>query len=379
MSSFPSAEVVTVLEKPQLTAAQQQQLSPRMKKNALILIGIAVFTLILVAALTMYEQAHDPDWWKHVGIRHDRGGKASAGADGKVILLDDGNMFMVPNGRSGGGKDSHRDDKPLNGRGAESRRIIDVSQMRNGSDFIADYDVMQIKEPGPPLGATNCAFPYLDLTSPNSTWVGKWVSNWPNVAIIPEFMTDKECDALVEEAKRSMFRSQVAPFKGSGASPVNDVRTSSQAWLNPGYGMAKVVVDRIMQMLSPTFGPNAHEELQILRYDQGQHYDSHHDFFDPTLYGKQASNRAVTVFLYLTDVPKGGETVFPRAGGRPPPLEYKSCDKGLRVKPMKRACIVFYDMDCTGRLDTTSLHGGCPPQEGGTKFAGTLWVRRATP
>ena len=267
---------------------------------------------------------------------------------------------------------SKPDERPLNGRGAESRRLISLDFV-NGTDYFADFDV-NVGDPKPPPGSKGCTFDYVDVTSPNSTWVGQWLSHYPHVAFVPEFLTDAECDALVAEAKPKMFRSQVAPYKNSNANPVNDVRTSSQTWLNPGYGVAKKVIDRVMHLMRQ-FPHNAHEELQILRYQLGQKYDAHNDYFDPALYGPQANNRAATAYLYLSDVAAGGETHFPRAGGRPPPMEYRSCDTGLSVRPKKRALAIFYDMDCQGRLDPTSLHGGCPVKEG-VKWAGTLWLRR---
>jgi prolyl 4-hydroxylase len=363
--------------------------------KALALLAVALIIFGCIVAFTMYERAHDPDWWKHVGIRHERGAAAGGGDgpdDGRVIFLDDGNVFVAPRhvkktpqpapgGGAGGGAGGNaalsedakalRDGRPLNGRGALSRRLIDLA-VKNGTQYIADYDV-NVGPPACPVAPGKRAFNYIDVTSPNSTYVGVWLSHQPNVVLLPEFLSDTECAQIIAQASKSLFRSQVSPYKNSGASPVDDVRTSSQAWLSPSSGVAKVVVDRIMHLLSD-FAPDAHEELQVLRYDIGQKYDAHNDYFDPRLYGKQANNRAVTIFLYLNDVEAGGFTVFPRAGGRPPPMEYKSCDKGLRVRPRRRDIALFYDQDCAGELDETSLHGGCPVERG-VKWGGTLWVR----
>lgn len=52
------------------------------------------------------------------------------------------------------------------------------------------------------------------------------------------------------------------------------------------------------------------ERLQILRYEHGQKYEPHYDTFDK-FNQQKAGNRVATVLIYLSNVDKGGETVFP--------------------------------------------------------------------
>ena len=62
--------------------------------------------------------------------------------------------------------------------------------------------------------------------------------------------------------------------------------------------------------------------LQVLRYQNGEHYHAHHDFFDPKDYANDpywsslaaggARNRMATLFMYLSDVEAGGETILTR-------------------------------------------------------------------
>jgi prolyl 4-hydroxylase len=60
-------------------------------------------------------------------------------------------------------------------------------------------------------------------------------------------------------------------------------------------------------------GPENAESLQVLRYETGQKYDAHFDYFHDRNNLKRGGQRVATVLMYLTDVSKGGETVFPNA------------------------------------------------------------------
>ena len=66
------------------------------------------------------------------------------------------------------------------------------------------------------------------------------------------------------------------------------------------------------------------EEIQVVRYTEGQMYEAHWDYFDPNNYQQQPEvvedmnlmtrNRLATVFWYLNSIPQesGGATFFPR-------------------------------------------------------------------
>lgn len=55
------------------------------------------------------------------------------------------------------------------------------------------------------------------------------------------------------------------------------------------------------------------EAIQILRYENGQKYDEHFDYFNDKNNQALGGHRVATVLMYLSDVKKGGETVFPDA------------------------------------------------------------------
>eukprot|EP00660_Eupelagonema_oceanica_P005068 gene5068-2154_t len=140
---------------------------------------------------------------------------------------------------------------------------------------------------------------------------------------------------------------------------VTEIRTSHGAWLDDSIPAARIVRDRIQKV---TGFPRANfEQMQVLRYYTGQKYVSHFDFFNPSGYGKQNWNRAITCFLALSTVDRGGETTFPQAGGAiGVPGDENGCSTGLQVKQVKGAAVLFYDMRQDYNLDPFSRHGGCP-------------------
>jgi hypothetical protein len=54
--------------------------------------------------------------------------------------------------------------------------------------------------------------------------------------------------------------------------------------------------------------------MYFLRYEVGQQYKPHHDYFSDEVYIRDAGNRIATVVMYLGEPEEGGETVFPMAG-----------------------------------------------------------------
>eukprot|EP01061_Rhynchopus_euleeides_P015297 TRINITY_DN2614_c0_g1_i2.p1 TRINITY_DN2614_c0_g1~~TRINITY_DN2614_c0_g1_i2.p1 ORF type:complete len:356 (+),score=110.68 TRINITY_DN2614_c0_g1_i2:113-1180(+) len=240
--------------------------------------------------------------------------------------------------------------------------------------LIADYDISKVDAANAPKEYNlpqNPAFKYPDPLDP----LFVTISTTPRLLYFPRIATDEELDHVISQAEPHMARSLVALTKGSkGQSATQEVRTSHSTWVNL-HGKLSMLEKR----LTTITGISWHEPMNVLRYGLTQHYDSHHDYFDPNMYGPQASNRMGTFFIYLNDTDAGGATTVPRANGGAMPRNYKaaSCKQGVQVLPRKGSAILLYDMRPDRSLDPYSLHGGCDVLAG-TKWGGVVWFRTST-
>ncbi|CAG2236445.1 P4HA [Mytilus edulis] len=91
------------------------------------------------------------------------------------------------------------------------------------------------------------------------------------------------------------------------------------------------------------------DHLQIVNYGIGGEYQPHFDWLDETLLSgvlHTATNRVLTIILYLSDVEVGGSTVFP--------------ELGIAVSPVKGSVLIFTNLDKDEQGDKATLHAGCP-------------------
>lgn len=184
----------------------------------------------------------------------------------------------------------------------------------------------------------------------------------PRVVVFDGFMSDEECDSLIDAARPRMQRSGVIqPMTGVGV--VDDIRTSTGMFFVLGE---TPLIDRIEKRIArllhwPTING---EGMQLLNYQAGAEYKPHQDFFDPTDPGtpKQlglSGPRVGTFLMYLNTPERGGGTNFP--------------DGGLEVCA-KKGRAVFFSYDQPTAMKKT-LHGGMPVLDG-EKWAATKWLRR---
>lgn len=188
------------------------------------------------------------------------------------------------------------------------------------------------------------------------------VLSWdPRILLIHNFISDEECDHLIELGRNKVKRSKVVGEDGKGK--VDNARTSSGVFFTKEQNdvVVRAVANRIAKV---TLYPEENgEHFYLLRYNKGEEYMPHTDWFDRIPSNNKIlkrGQRVVTVVSYLSDVEEGGETVFP--------------ELDISVKPTKGSAIVFWNIDTEGREDPRVLHGSNPVIKG-TKWAMTKWVR----
>ncbi|KAK8507179.1 hypothetical protein V6N13_069972 [Hibiscus sabdariffa] len=218
------------------------------------------------------------------------------------------------------------------------------------------------------------------LTSPSSIINPskvKQVSWKPRAFVYEGFLTDLECDHLISLAKSELKRSAVAD-NVSGKSKLSEVRTSSGMFIDKAKDpIVAGIEDKISTW---TFLPKENGEgIQMLRYEHGQKYEPHYDYFLDKVNIARGGHRIATVLMYLTNVTKGGETVFPQAEESPlhtTPANDDLSDcakKGIAVKPKRGDALLFYSLYPNAIPDPSSLHAGCPVIEG-EKWSATKWI-----
>eukprot|EP00053_Salpingoeca_punica_P021384 m.212952 g.212952 ORF g.212952 m.212952 type:complete len:591 (-) comp22145_c0_seq1:194-1966(-) len=227
----------------------------------------------------------------------------------------------------------------------------------------------------------NHTFEVPNAGAKNQTYVMRTVSLSPRIFEVLGFLEDGEAPYIIDRARPHLGTAQLAYKDADKGKATEEFRKSNYYFMSSEKDVVLQNIEHRVQMLTRL--PISHaEQPQVLRYDPTGFYSAHHDYFDPADYQTSAEfraslangrNRMCTVFFYLNNVTRGGETGFPRAGGLPTPTDYRDCSKGIASKPQKGKVIVFYSMLPSGNLDPLSLHGGCTVYEG-EKWSINVWL-----
>jgi predicted 2-oxoglutarate/Fe(II)-dependent dioxygenase YbiX len=173
---------------------------------------------------------------------------------------------------------------------------------------------------------------------------------YPKPVVIENFLSEKECIHIKQEAKSKLQASTVDMDRRVD----EQIRKSETAWLSTEDPIIRSVVERCV---SRTDRPIENcEQLQVLRYKEGGHYNPHQDVFY-----QDKNKRLYTFIIALNDEYEGGETAFPY-------LDEK-------YKLNAGDALFFHTLDNYGLDTSDALHGG-QPVKSGEKWVCNLWVHK---
>jgi len=192
------------------------------------------------------------------------------------------------------------------------------------------------------------------------------LSHEPKIVLLHNFLSDTECQHLKTLAEQlGLKRSTVQGEKNE----IHPDRTSTTVNLQKQHDEVVKKIEQRAAMLC-TLPPENIENLQVVRYQKGQQYRPHYDFFVPGAKGtegalKRGGQRHVTFFVYLNDLPDqetGGHTEFPKLK--------------LKIKPEKGMAVFWMNVKSDKTEDFNTLHSGNPPVMDSTvKLGLNIWVR----
>ena len=228
-----------------------------------------------------------------------------------------------------------------------------------------------VQEDGTPYYTANIlSQPKSKATQPNSKGSiavdkDRDLNEDPWVITLDNFMTDEECDHLIQLGYEFGYKRSRDVGKqtidGSFDNKESETRTSENSWCHKGC-RSDPIVQRILGRLNSITGipSENYEDFQMLKYEPGQFYRLHHDYI-PHHKDRNGGPRILTFFLYLSDVEEGGGTGFK--------------DLDIIVTPKKGRALLWpsvhnYDpMEKDYRMRHEALN-----VEKGTKFAANAWI-----
>eukprot|EP00756_Hemistasia_phaeocysticola_P048733 Hpha_TRINITY_DN23138_c0_g1::TRINITY_DN23138_c0_g1_i1::g.29461::m.29461/K00472/P4HA; prolyl 4-hydroxylase len=185
----------------------------------------------------------------------------------------------------------------------------------------------------------------------------------PRLVYVSNFSDDADCEAILIHARQSLERSSVVASSPRDA--ISSVRTSFGMFLN-AHQMAEPRIDAMRRRVAriAQLPLENVEATQVLRYEPGQFYGPHPDFFDRgSEHLARGGQRVASALSWLNDVKGGGVTKFPK-------------QPGLKVAPKKGDMILFFNTLADGTIDEFSEHQALPPEKGAEKWVQVHWIRQ---
>jgi prolyl 4-hydroxylase len=177
--------------------------------------------------------------------------------------------------------------------------------------------------------------------------------------VFQDFLSPSECQLLIDKIDADAVPSTL--YKGTEQP---GFRTSSSCHLNRW----DPDIARIEAKMTEAIGidNNYAETMQGQRYQVGQEFKAHHDFFHTSQdywidEGPKGGQRTWTAMIFLNNVADGGATEFPNIG--------------IGVHPQAGTMLLWNNMNVDGSMNYKTLHSGTPVKAG-VKHIITKWYRQ---
>lgn len=182
---------------------------------------------------------------------------------------------------------------------------------------------------------------------------------------IDNFLNEQECNLLISEIDKKAERSKVSG--GETGFDISDYRTSYTANLINASEDINNIDIKICQAIG--VDPSLGEAIQGQRYEIGQEFKRHTDFFDLGttdyyIHTGALGQRTFTFMIYLNDVEEGGETFFENLN--------------ISFTPKQGTAVIWNNLNEDGTTNSNTLHTGTPVIKG-TKYIITKWFRTGIP
>ncbi|XP_050346723.1 prolyl 4-hydroxylase subunit alpha-1 isoform X3 [Nymphalis io] len=183
----------------------------------------------------------------------------------------------------------------------------------------------------------------------------------PDIVVFHEVLNEDEIYEIMMMARPRFRRATVHDPKTGELVPAH-YRISKSAWLKDEEAP---VVENLSRRIADFTGLSmtSAEELQVVNYGIGGHYEPHFDFArkQESAFENFSGNRIATVLFYMSDVAQGGATVF--------------TELGLSVFPQRGAAVFWLNLHPSGEGDLATRHAACPVLRG-SKWVCNKWIHQ---
>lgn len=176
--------------------------------------------------------------------------------------------------------------------------------------------------------------------------------------VLRNFLNAGDCTALIERIDADRRPSTIADVNGD-----EYFRTSETCDLNPADPVIAALDTKFANLsgIAPAYG----EPVQGQRYEEGQEFKPHTDYFEPQgtdfqRYCSIAGQRTWTFMIYLNDVAAGGATRFREIG--------------KTIQPERGKLLAWNNRLGDGTPNPATIHHGMKVRKG-VKYVITRWYR----